>query len=128
AVVTAREGEVRQEEVLAAESALEQLEAALRVAEAMRDKAIIRAPFDGIVARITVDEGEGVGMGVPVLHLLQEADIYIDAPFDEANALDIQLGQLTRINIDSVRDRTFLGKVSFISPVVTLNMDLSRTV
>lgn len=128
AVVTAREGEVRREEVGAAESALEQLQAALELAKATREKALIRAPFDGIVARIFLHEGESVGMGVPLLHLVQEAGIYVEAPFDEANAASIQLGQPTRIDIDARRDTTFLGEVSFISPVVTLNPDLSRTV
>jgi len=128
AVVTAREGEVRREEVQSAESALEQLAAALQVAKSMRDKALIRAPFDGIVARIFLYEGEGVGMGMPLLHLVQEDDIFIEAPFDEANAASIEIGQITRIDIDARRDKTFLGEVSFISPVVTFNPDLSRTV
>ena len=128
AVVSAREGEVRQEEVQAAESALEQLQAALEVAKATREKALIRAPFDGIVAKTYLDEGESVGMGVPLLHLVQEHDIFVEAPFDEANAASIEIGQLTRIDIDARRDKTFLGQVSFISPVVTLNPDLSRTV
>ena len=128
AVVSAREGEVRQEEVQAAESALEQLSAALDVAKATREKALVRAPFDGIVARIFMDEGESVGMGMPLLHLVQEHDMYVEAPFDEANSATIAIGQVTRIDIDARRDTTFLGEVSFISPVVTLNPDLSRTV
>lgn len=128
AIVSARESEVRREEVHSAESALEQLRASLAVAEAMRDKAFIRAPFDGIVARIFLDEGEGVAMGVPVLHLLQDADVFVEAPFDEANAAQIANGQMTRIEIDARRDTVFEGTVSFISPVVTLNPDLSRTV
>ncbi|NUM56028.1 MAG: efflux RND transporter periplasmic adaptor subunit [Candidatus Hydrogenedentes bacterium] len=129
AAALASEGEnaVRDEEVIMAQANIEQLKAAVEVAEAMRDNAIVKAPFDGVVAKTMREVGEAVTIGMPLLQLVNPSDIYIEAPFDEANASQIKVGQKVRINIDAYREQDFYGTVDFISPVVSLNPDLSRT-
>jgi len=74
-----------------------------------------------------LDVGEAVAMGFPVLQLANTEDCYIEAPFDEANAAQIQLGQPVRISIDPYPEQEFTGEVTYLSPVVTINKDLSRT-
>ncbi len=122
-----KENLVREEEVRSAEAAIEQLEAALRLAEAARGRAFVRAPFDGVVAGVNLKEGEGVAMGLPLAQLVQDEGCYIEAPFDEANAAQIHLGQAVRIEVDAYPDKAFHGEVSYIAPVVAINMDLTRT-
>lgn len=122
-----RENEVRREQVSSARSNVRQLEAALEVARATKEKAFIRAPFGGIVAKINPDVGEAVGIGMPLVQLVQAGSFYVEAPFDEANSADIALGQTARINLDAYRGVDFTGEITFISPVVSLNPDLSRT-
>lgn len=122
-----KENLVREEEIRSAEAAIEQLQAALRVAQAARDKALVRAPFAGVVAKRMLDVGEAVAVGLPVLQLVNTEDCYIEAPFDEANAAQIKLGQLVRISIDSYPNQEFSGEVTYLSPVVSINKDLSRT-
>lgn len=158
------ENKVRQEEIRSAEAAVTQLEAGLRLATEMRDKAFVRAPFEGVVARKYVDVGEVVGSGLgsslgggglsgagvstgtggattaastaggmsmasatALVHLVQNSDLYVKAPFDEANVGQIALGQKARIGLDAFRGTDFPGRVTFISPIVTKNLDLSRT-
>ena len=118
---------VRQEEIKMAEANIEQLEAAIQVAKAARDNTLVKAPFGGVIAKILRDKGEAVTMGMPLLQLVEPNDSYVEAPFDEANAAEIKLGQKARINLDAYRDVDFVGVVEFISPVVTMNPDLSRT-
>lgn len=127
AVAGQRENLVREEEIRSAESMIEQLRQAVQVAKAIREKAFIRAPFSGVVARTILDAGEAVAMGLPLLHLVRNDDMYIEAPFDEANAGQIHLGQICRIELDAYSDRQFRGEVSHIAPVVSINPDLSRT-
>jgi HlyD family secretion protein len=122
-----RETLVRQEEIRSAEAAIEQLEAAVQVATATRDKAFVRAPFPGTVARVLCDQGQGVTLGMPLLQLVHVTDCYVEAPFDEANASEIAVGQNVRINLDAYRGVDFPGRVTYVSPTVTMNMDLSRT-
>jgi HlyD family secretion protein len=118
---------VRAEEIVSVESSIEQLEAALTAAQAMREKAFVRAPFSGTVAKIHLKEGEAVAMGLPLLQLVQLDPPYITAPFDEANLSEMHEGQPVRIEIDAYPDRTFAGEVQWISPVVSVNQDMSRT-
>ncbi|MCC6155485.1 MAG: efflux RND transporter periplasmic adaptor subunit [Candidatus Hydrogenedentes bacterium] len=129
AAALASEGEnaVRSEEVIMAQATIEQLQAGVSVAEAALDNAFVKAPFDGIVAKTMREVGEAVTIGMPLLQLVNPSEIYIEAPFDEANASQIKVGQKVRINIDAYRGTDFYGTVDFISPVVSLNPDLSRT-
>ena len=122
-----QENQVRAEEILTAESNVKQLEAALAVAKAGREKAFVRAPFDGLVAKVPTDVGEAVTLGMPLLQLVGISNVYVQAPFDEANASEVKLGQTARIGLDAYRGEEFEGEVVFISPVVSLNPDLSRT-
>jgi len=156
-----QENLVRQEDIRSAAALIEQLEAAVTAATVMRDKAYVRAPFDGTVAKIFVDIGEAVGSGMgglgslgglgsvggaggtnaapppmagasaaspmALVHLVRNEGFYVEAPFDEANASEIAVGQPARIELDAYRGVSFPGTVEFISPVVSLNMDLSRT-
>ena len=161
-----KENLVRQEEIRSTEAAIEQLEAGAKVSREMRDKAYVRAPFDGVVSKIMVHLGESVGglsglggggggglggagfalsgnasvgasasastglsSGSPMglLQLVDDSQFYVKAPFDEANAAQIKVSQKARINLDAYRSVDFPGVVDYVSPTVTLNLDLSRT-
>ena len=75
--------------------------------------------------------GLGGGMAMPspmaVAHIVDDSDIYVKAPFDEANFGRIKIGQKVRVSVDAYRDEAFPGRVEYVSPIVTKNMDLSRT-
>ncbi len=123
----AKELQVREQEIKAGETAIIQAKSALQSAIAVRDKAIIKAPFDGVVANINVHEGEGVAMGLPLMYLVDDSDLYIEAPFDEANAGQISLNQNTRIELDAFPGKVFMGKVFEISPVISISKEFTRT-
>ncbi len=129
AAAKASEGEnlVRDEEVIMAKANVKQLEAGVALAKATLDNAFVKAPFDGVVAKTLREVGEAVTIGMPLLQFVDPSDLYVEAPFDEANASQIKVGQKVRINIDAYRGTDFYGTVDFISPVVSLNPDLSRT-
>ncbi len=122
-----RETDLRNEEIRMAQANIKQLKAGLQAAEAARDKATVKAPFDGIIAKIFLDEGEAVTMGMPLMQLIDNSEFFVEAPFDEANAAEIRVGQKVRINLDAYRGDNFYGRVEYIAPVVQMNPDLSRT-
>jgi HlyD family secretion protein len=127
AQVSSRESAVREQEIASATASIDQLQAAVDVAVAQREKAFVRAPFDGIVAVIFVDPGEAVSMGIPLVQFVDDTSSYVEAPFDEVNVAEIAVGQKARITLDAYRDETFMGVVDYIPPIVTTNPDLSRT-
>ena len=122
-----RQALLHEEDLHIAEVNIEQLNAALAAAEAMRDKAFVRAPFAGVVAKIITQLGEAVVMGMPVVYMVQSEGSYIEAPFDEANLESLKVGQPAEIEIDSMPGKVFKGTLTYISPVVTMAEQLSRS-
>jgi len=123
-----REIDVREQEIQIAEQGVAQLRAALDLARATREKAFIRAPFPGVIAKKFVEAGEAVTPGMPIVHLVNESERYVVAPFDEANAPLIRVGQRARLLLDAYPDAHFNGEVTYVSPAVSVNPDLSRSV
>lgn len=122
-----KEDELRVQDVASAEALIVQLEAGIKAAEAARDRNFVRAPISGVVAKINLHKGEATAMGVPLLQLVDDSSKYIEAPFDEANAAQIHVGAPARIELDAYTDQEFAGEVTYVSPVIIPNMDLSRT-
>ena len=85
------------------------------------------APFDGIVTRRNIEEGENVVVGTmnnAGTQLLTVADmgvIQAEVEVDETDIPSVQIGQPAKITIDALQDRTFTGKVTEIgnSPIQT---------
>jgi len=122
-----RETEVRAEDITSAEAMMDQLRAGVKAAEAMKEKAFLRAPFDGVVAKVFLEKGEAVAMGLPVAHLVRDDSLYIEAPFDEANVAEMSVGQPVRIEVDAYSGHAFSGKVTYIAPFIQPVQDLART-
>lgn len=83
ALKTAREGKaaaevglaeaaLRDEDIKTAEASIEQLRVAIGAAEAARNRAFVKAPFRGVVAKLLTQVGEAVVMGMPLLFLVQD--------------------------------------------------------
>lgn len=63
----------RQEQVMAQQALMQQLDARIADLEVTLAKSTLRAPFDGVVASRQVDEGTVMGAGQSVLRLLENA-------------------------------------------------------
>jgi HlyD family secretion protein len=108
--------------------------AAVRVAETDVEKMTLRAPFDGIVAEVSIEIGEWTTPSPPaipvppVLDILDPSSIYISAPMDEVDSRRVQEGQRVRVTVDSHRDRSFDGRVTRVAPYVLDLQEQNRTV
>jgi HlyD family secretion protein len=75
--------------------------------------------------------GGGGGLGgvspLAVVHLVDDSDMYVKAPFDESTFGKLELGQPVRLTFDPYPDEEFPGRVSHIAATVTKNLDRSRT-
>ncbi len=98
------------------------------------DKVVLRAPFDGIVAVLSIEVGEWTtpsppAMPVPpVLDLLDPGSIYVSAPMDEVDSARIAPGQAVRVTVDSLRGRSLEGRVTRVAPYVETTEQQNRTV
>jgi HlyD family secretion protein len=95
---------------------------------------VIRAPFSGIVADLSIEVGEYTtpsppGMPIPpVIDLIDPESVFVSAPMDEVDSSRIQPGQPVRISVDSYPGRTFPGRVRRIAPYVLDREEQNRTV
>ncbi|HEX7051863.1 MAG TPA: efflux RND transporter periplasmic adaptor subunit [Longimicrobiales bacterium] len=101
----------------AATYSVAQARAALGEAEDRLAKTVIRAPIDGVVTRLAVEEGETAIVGTmnnPGSLLLTISDLSLMEAVirvDETDIPEIELGDSARISIDAFPRRTFTGRV-----------------
>ncbi|MEE8368536.1 MAG: efflux RND transporter periplasmic adaptor subunit [Thermoanaerobaculia bacterium] len=108
--------------------------AAATVARIELNKTVLRAPFAGVVAEVSIEIGEWTTPSPPalpvppVIDVLDPESIYVSAPMDEIDSAKIRVGQPARITVDSYRDLRLEGRVSRISPYVLDLQEQNRTV
>ena len=105
----------RVERRTAQRAVVSQAEAAVRAADAALDNAVIRAPFDGVVAVRDREPGETVAAGAPVLTIMDLNDRWIRIYVRENQIGAVRLGEAATMTSDTYRTRTYTGTVSFIS-------------
>jgi len=106
--------------VAAAKAQIAAAEEDVRQAGTRISKAVIRAPFDGVVAERMVNVGEVVGEMQKVVFRVVDPrllDLTVSVPSGEMAA--IQVGQALDFSTDAIPGRTFTGRVRFLNPVVS---------
>ena len=112
---------VERELLEAATFSIAQSRAALRESQDRLAKTVIRAPMDGIVTRLNVDEGETAIIGTmnnPGSLLLTVADLSIMEAVvrvDETDVPGLMLGDSAALTFDAFPDKSFWGRVTEIS-------------
>ncbi len=93
-------------------------EASMKLADRQLRDTEIRAPFDGYVEKRLVNLGELVKSQMPVMSVVRVDPLKVVAEIPEKMAPWIKDGQSVELHVDAYPDRTFVGKVSRISPAV----------
>ncbi len=91
-------------------------------AKAARDQAaldlahtVVRAPFSGVASK-TPEPGAYVTAGVPVMSVVSDSGLWIDANFKETDLTHVRPGQTVAVTIDTYPDQSWQGTVKSISP------------
>jgi HlyD family secretion protein len=117
-----------------ARSRVEEAHAGVEAAMAELDKTVLRAPFDAVIAEVSVEIGEWVTPSVPllaapdVIDAIDTASLYVSAPMDEVDAALLRVGQPVRVSIDPYPDREFRGRVHLVAPYVLDLEQQNRTI
>jgi len=106
---------VKAAELARAEALLRAAEADLAVAELNLEHCVVRAPIDGVVAKRSVEVGQIVQPGQPLLALVPLDDVWVVANFKETQLTRIRPGQPVEVKIDSFPGAVFTGTVNSIS-------------
>lgn len=95
-------------------SAIKQKEALLKEAELNYSYTKIYAPSDGYVTKKSVEIGNQIKAGQPLMSVVSLDDVYVVANYKETQLEKIRTGQKVKIKVDTYPKKVFWGKVESI--------------
>jgi len=99
----------------AAAARVQQAQAALAQAELNLQRTVVKAPTKGVVSRKSVEPGQVVQPGQPLLALVTLGDVWVVANFKETQLKNMRVGQRATIEVDALGGREFTGHVDSIA-------------
>ncbi|MCA9777066.1 MAG: efflux RND transporter periplasmic adaptor subunit [Candidatus Eremiobacteraeota bacterium] len=101
----------RPEDVELARAQLEQARAAYEVAEEQLAQSVLKAPYDGVIGRKLLDEGDQAGPNAPIFTMASLPGLEIRVDIDESERSRVKLGQLAEVRAPGFPD-SFQAKVT----------------
>jgi membrane fusion protein, multidrug efflux system len=106
---------VKEAEIERAAAALSQAQADLAFAELQLAHAEVRAPGDGVISKKSVEVGQVVQMGQPLLAIVPLQDVWVVANFKETQLARVRAGMPATVEIDTFPGEVFHGTVDSLS-------------
>jgi membrane fusion protein, multidrug efflux system len=98
-----------------ADAQVMQAKAALEQAKLNLDRTNVRAPVDGVVSRKSVEVGQMVQPGQPLLALTSLDEVWVIANFKETQLRQVQPGQRAAVSVDAYGGREYGGRVESVA-------------
>jgi membrane fusion protein (multidrug efflux system) len=119
------------EQVTAANAALSGAEARVAAARAVRDQAalqlsytVVTAPVSGVVSKKSVELGQLVQAGQPLMSVVPLDDVWVVANLKETQIENVVPGAPVEIRADAYPGRAFTGSVESLSPATGAKFSL----
>jgi membrane fusion protein (multidrug efflux system) len=87
----------------------------LKQAELNLEFATVKAPTGGVVSRKSVEPGQIVQPGQPLMALVDLSDVWVTANFKETQLATMRPGQQATIDVDALGGKEFRGHVDSIA-------------
>lgn len=116
-----RLGAIAKNETDSARASLVRAQAAVQTDELTISYKKILAPFDGKVGIRTVNLGQFVSPGTPLVSLQSIDPIFVDFNLPEQALAKIAVGQTVRVHVDAYPNRVFTGKIIAYNSTVDVN-------
>ncbi|MGH7384666.1 MAG: HlyD family efflux transporter periplasmic adaptor subunit [Candidatus Rokuibacteriota bacterium] len=110
-----RQVTVKEAEIESAAASLTRAQADLAFAELQLQHTEVRAPADGVIAKKSVDPGQVVQMGQPLLAIVPLHEVWVLANFKETQLARLKPGMPATVEIDTFPDKVFHGTVDSLS-------------
>ncbi len=98
-----------------AQARVEQAQATLAQAELNLEYTVVKAPARGVVSKKSVNAGQVIQAGQPLMAIVQTDDVWITANFKETQLETIKPGQRVKIGVDAYGGETFSGHIDSIA-------------
>jgi membrane fusion protein (multidrug efflux system) len=111
AETTPQQVEVSRARADAAEAKVRQNHAMVKQAELNLEYATVKAPVKGIVSRKSVEVGQVIQPGQPLMTVIPLDRVWVTANFKETQLEHMRPGQRVKIEVDAYGAREFTGKI-----------------
>lgn len=101
----------------ALEANLTALESAVQVAELAVSNATVTAPISGIVSERSVEPGQTISAGTPVITVVNLSQMEFQAAASVNSSAQVSPGQSVKVTATGLDNQTFEGKVTRVNPV-----------
>jgi membrane fusion protein (multidrug efflux system) len=98
-----------------AEARMQLAKAALDQARLNLEYTTVKAPVAGIVSKKTVESGQVVQPGQPLMAIVPQEDLWVTANFKETQLEDMRSGQAATVSVDAFGGRVFRARVDSIA-------------
>ena len=100
------------------QNAVQQQQANLQTALTALADHTVRAPFDGVVAKVDVKKGDPAGSGTTVATVISHDQLVV-VPLNEVDVAKVKLGQKATLTFDALPDLMMTGTVSQVDSIGT---------
>lgn len=94
---------------------LKRKKALLHLSHINLEYTVIRAPYAGKMGRKTIQEGQQIQAGQPLVSIVDEKEKWITANFKETQVYGMYVGQPVDIRVDAIDDKVYHGQIEAIS-------------
>jgi membrane fusion protein (multidrug efflux system) len=98
-------------QIALAKAMVKQREAELVLAQNQLENTIIRAPFDGVISKKSVEVGQYLSVGAPICSAVNYEAVWITANFKETQIENMRPGQPVHIKVDAFPSSKISGKL-----------------
>jgi HlyD family secretion protein len=101
-----------------AELQIKQAQLLVDLAEANLNRAMLVAPFDGVIARSSLIVGE-LPPASGAIELIDDHEFFVDLAIDETEIADVQVGQPVSLILDALPEATITGRITRVAQTPT---------
>ena len=106
---------IKDAEASRAEARLREMQADLAFADLQLEHTEVRAPLDGVVSKRSVELGQVVQMGQPLLAIVPLQDVWVVANFKETQLGRLRTGMKAAVEVDGYPDKSYTGTLDSMS-------------
>jgi len=106
---------VKDAEASRAEARLREMQADLALADLQLEHTEVRAALDGVVSKRSVELGQVVQMGQPLLAIVPLQDVWVVANFKETQLARLRSGMKAQVEVDGYPDKSYTGTIDSMS-------------
>lgn len=97
------------------EAAFLRAKASLDLAKLNLSYTVIVAPYDGILGRVSLEEGQLVQSGQQLFNIVRDQQKWVTANYTESQMKQIALGKKVKLSVDAIPHVVFVGEIKAIS-------------